>query len=48
MAVAKFGPTSEWAGRRITRDGEVFVTQGHGEIPPLVIMENDRLGISSG
>jgi hypothetical protein len=48
MRIATFGPTSGWVGRRITRDGEVFVTQGHGEIPPLVIMENDRLGISSG
>jgi len=44
MAVAKFGPTSEWAGKKITRDGDVFVAQGHGEISPSAIMENDRQG----
>ncbi len=44
MAVAKFGPTSKWAGKKITREGDVFVAQDHGEISPSAIMENDRLG----
>jgi hypothetical protein len=44
MAVAKFGPTAEWAGKKITREGDIFVVQGDGEISPLVIMENDRQG----
>ena len=44
MAVAKFGSTSEWAGKKITREGDVFVAQDHGEISPAAIMENDRQG----
>jgi hypothetical protein len=44
MAVATFGPTSEWAGKKITREGDVFVAQHHGEISPTAIMGNDRQG----
>ena len=42
MTVAMFGPTSDWAGKKITREGEVFLVQGHGKISALAIMENDR------
>ena len=44
MAVAKFAATSKWPGKQITREGDVFVVRGHGEISSLTITENDRLG----
>ena len=44
MAVAKFGPTSEWAGKKITREGDTFAAEDHGEISPTAIMENDSQG----
>ncbi len=29
MIAAACGPTTHWAGRTITREGEVFVREGH-------------------
>jgi hypothetical protein len=44
MAVATFGPSSGWASKKISREGDVFENQRHGEISPFAIGENIRLG----
>lgn len=44
MDIATFGPTSELAGRKVTREGSGFVLEGQGSISPADIMEHDRLG----
>ena len=42
MLVARFGPTTGWAGRKITHDGGVFTLEGFGPVLPSVVMEYDR------
>ena len=44
MLIATFGPTTGWAGKRITREGDVFVLEGHGSISAADVMEYDRQG----
>jgi hypothetical protein len=44
MLVATFGPTTGWVGKKITRDGEGFVLEGHGPISASAIMEYDLQG----
>jgi hypothetical protein len=44
MLVATFGPTTGWLGKTITRDGDVFVLEGHGPITASDVMEYDRQG----
>lgn len=44
MIIATFGPTTEWAGKTISRDGDVFVLEGHGPISASDVMDYDRQG----
>lgn len=44
MLIATFGPTTAWAGKTITRDGEVFALEDHGPISAADVMEYDRQG----
>lgn len=44
MIIATFGPTTGWAGKAITREGEVFTLEGHGPITAADVMEYDRQG----
>jgi hypothetical protein len=44
MIIATFGPTTAWVGKSITRDGHVFVLEGHGPISAQDVMEYDRQG----
>jgi hypothetical protein len=44
MLIATFGPTTAWVGKQITREGEVFMLEGHGPISAGDIMEYDRQG----
>lgn len=44
MLIATFGPTTGWAGKTITREGDVFTLEGHGPITPADVMEYDRKG----
>jgi len=44
MIIATFGPTTAWAGKTITREGDVFTLEGHGPITPADVMEYDRKG----
>lgn len=44
MLIATFGPTTAWLGRRITREGDICVLDGHGPITADEIMEYDRQG----
>jgi hypothetical protein len=44
MLVATFGPTTAWAGKTITREGDVFVLEGHGPITASDVMDYDRRG----
>ena len=44
MLVATFGPTTGWAGKTITREGDVFTLEGHGPITAVDVMEYDRQG----
>ena len=44
MLIATFGPTTAWAGKRITREGDAFVLEGHGPITAGDVMEYDRQG----
>jgi hypothetical protein len=44
MLIATFGPTTGWVGKKITRDGDAFVLEGHGPILASAIMEYDREG----
>jgi hypothetical protein len=44
MLIATFGPTTAWVGKRITRQGDAFVLEGHGPISAGDIMEYDRQG----
>ena len=44
MIIATFGPTTEWVGKTITREGDVFMLEGHGPITAADVMEYDRQG----
>lgn len=44
MIIATFGPTTAWAGKTITREGDVFTLEGHGPITAADVMEYDRPG----
>lgn len=44
MLIATFGPTAAWVGKRITREDDAFVLEGHGPISAGDIMEYDRQG----
>lgn len=45
MLIATFGPTTEWAGRTITRNGETFILENHGQITASNVMEYDEQGL---
>ncbi len=42
MIIATFGPNTGWAGKTITREGEVFTLEGHGPITAADVMAYDR------
>jgi len=42
MIIATFGPSTGWAGKTITQEGEAFVLEGHGPITATDVMEYDR------
>jgi hypothetical protein len=44
VLIATFGPTTAWVGLQITREGDAFVLEGHGQITAGDIMEYDRQG----
>jgi hypothetical protein len=44
MLIATFGPTTAWVGKQITRDGDIFMLEGHGPISAVDVMEYDRQG----
>ena len=44
MLIATFGPATAWAGRTITREGDVFTLEDHGPISAADVMEYDRQG----
>jgi hypothetical protein len=44
MLIATFAPTTAWAGRKITHEGEAFLLEGHGALSAADIMEYDRQG----
>lgn len=44
MIIATFGPTTGWAGKTITREGDVFTLEDHGPITAVDVMEYDRQG----
>lgn len=44
MLIATFGPSTGWAGKTITREGEVFTLEDHGPISAADVMEYDRQG----
>jgi hypothetical protein len=44
MLIATFGPGTGWAGKTITREGDVFTLEGHGSITPADVMGYDRQG----
>jgi hypothetical protein len=44
MLIATFGPTTGWAGKTITREGDAFILQDHGPISAADVMEYDGQG----
>lgn len=44
MLIATFGPSTGWAGKTITREGDTFILEGHGPITAADVMEYDRPG----
>jgi hypothetical protein len=44
MIIATFGPNTGWAGKLITREGDVFTLEDHGPISAIDVMEYDRQG----
>jgi len=42
--VATFGPTTAWAGKTITHEGDAFILQDYGPITAAGVMEYDRQG----
>ena len=39
MLIATFGPTTAWAGKTITREGEAFIFEDHGPISAAGVVE---------
>jgi photosystem II stability/assembly factor-like uncharacterized protein len=44
MLIATFGPSTGWAGKTVTREGEYFILEDHGPITAVDVMEYDRHG----
>jgi hypothetical protein len=44
MLIATFGPSTGWAGKTITREGEFFILEGHGPISAADVMKYDKQG----
>ena len=44
MLVATFGPTTAWAGKTVTWDGNQFVLEGYGRIPGSALVDYDQQG----
>ena len=44
MLIATFAPTTGWAGKKITREGDAFIFEDYGEISAQDIMEYGRQG----
>jgi hypothetical protein len=44
MLIATFGPTTEWVGKTIIRDGDIFLLEDHGPVSARDVMEYDRQG----
>ena len=44
MLIATFGPSTAWVGKNITREGEVFILEGHGPITADDVLTYDRQG----
>jgi S1-C subfamily serine protease len=44
VLLATFGPSTAWAGRRISREGDFFILENHGPIAAHDVMEYDRQG----
>lgn len=44
MLIATFGPTTGWAGKTITREGDTFILQDHGPISAEAVMGYDQQG----
>jgi len=44
MLVATFGPSTGWAGKTITREGDAFILEDHGPISAQGVMQYDRQG----
>ena len=44
MLIATFGPSTGWAGKRITFEDDAFVLDGYGPLLPADVMEYDRQG----
>jgi hypothetical protein len=44
MLVATFGPTTAWAGKTITWDGDQFVLEGYGRVPGAALVDYDQQG----
>jgi hypothetical protein len=42
MLVATFGPSTGWAGKTITREGDAFILEDHGPISAQDVMQYDR------
>lgn len=42
MLIATFGPSTGWAGKTITREGETFILQDHGPITARDVMAYDE------
>ncbi len=45
MLIAKFGPTTGWAGRAIAFRDEQLLLEGQGVISPAEVVEYDRQGL---
>jgi hypothetical protein len=44
MLIATFGPSTGWAGKRISFEDDVFVLEGYGPLSPTDVTEYDRQG----
>jgi hypothetical protein len=44
MLIATFGPTTEWVGKTIIREGDVFLLEDHGPVSARDVMEYDKQG----
>jgi hypothetical protein len=44
MLMDTFGPSTGWAGKTVTEEGDALVLQDHGPISAADVMEYDRQG----